>query len=101
MSPNPYFNAFFEPVDLRKVDLSLHQKAGLKLFEQNRRLILGGVDLFTRASQIPHWGPQLRGATLIKVGDVPVSTVQEVHSALAASLNKHPSCSLLFAYSEI
>ncbi len=35
MSPDPYFNAFVEPIDLRKVDLSCHWTAGLKLFERN------------------------------------------------------------------
>jgi hypothetical protein len=101
MSPDPYFNAFVEPINLRKVDFSHHWTADLKLFEWNGRLILGGVDLSTPALRIPRWGPQLWGATLIKVGDIPVSTVQKVHSALAASLDKHPSCPLLFAYPKI
>jgi hypothetical protein len=101
MSPDPYFDAFAKPIDLRKVDLSHHWTAGLKLFEWNGRLILGGVELSTPALQIPCWGPQLWGATPIKVGDIPVSTVQEVHSSLPASLDKRPSCPLLFAYPKI
>ena len=85
MSPDAYFDAFVKPINLWKVDLSRHWTAGLKLFEWNGRLILGGVDLSTPALRIPRWGPRLQGTTLIKVGDIPVSTVQEVHSALAVS----------------
>jgi hypothetical protein len=45
MSPNPYFDMFVEPIDLRKVDLTLHQTAGLKLFERNGHLILREVHI--------------------------------------------------------
>jgi hypothetical protein len=90
MSPDPYFDAFVKPINLRKVDLSRHWTAGLKLFEWNRRLILGGVDLSTPILRIPRWGPQLWGVTLIKVGDIPFSTVQEVHSTLLPLLTNTP-----------
>jgi hypothetical protein len=98
MLPDPYFDVFAKPINLHKVDLSCHWKASLKLFEWNGRLILRGMDLSTPTLQIPCWQTQLQDATLIKVGDVLVSTVQEVHTALAASLDKHPSCPILFAF---
>jgi hypothetical protein len=101
MSPNPYFDAFVEPIDLQKVDLTLHWTAGLKLFEWNGQLILGGMDLCTPASRIPRWRTRLWGATLVKVGDVPASTVQEVHIALVGSLGTPPLCPLFFAFPEI
>jgi hypothetical protein len=75
MSPDPYFDAFVKPINLRKADLSCHWTAGLKLFEQNGRLVLGGMNLFSPAKRIPHWRTRLWGATLIKVWDIPVSTV--------------------------
>ncbi len=59
------------------------------------------MDHSTSASRVPRWRTRLWGAALIKVGDVPVSTVQEVHTALAASLDKDPSCPLLFAFPKI
>jgi hypothetical protein len=48
MLPDPYFDAFVKLIHLRKVDLSCHRAAGLKLFKRNRILILGGMDCFYR-----------------------------------------------------
>jgi hypothetical protein len=55
MSPDPYFDAFIEPINLWKVDLSRHWTAGLKLFELNGRLIVGGMETSIPAARIPHW----------------------------------------------
>jgi hypothetical protein len=101
MSPGPYFNAFVKPINLHKVDLSRHWTAGLNLFEWKGRLILRGMDLSTPALQILCWQTELWGVMLIKVKDVPVSIVQDVHTALTASLNKHPSCLLLLMLPQI
>jgi hypothetical protein len=101
MLPDPYFNAFIEPINLQKVDLSQHRTAGLKLFEWNGRLILGGVETSTPATRIPCWHTRIRGATLLQVGDILVTTIVDVHHMLATSAGKYPSCPLLFAFPEI
>ena len=42
MSPDPYFEAFEEIIDLRKFDLTQHRTAGLCLAHSDNRLFLGG-----------------------------------------------------------
>jgi hypothetical protein len=101
MSPDPYFDAFIEPIDLQKVDLSQYQTASLKLFEWNGRLILGGIETSTLAARIPHWRTCIRGATLLQVGDIPVTSIRDVHHVLVKFAGKYPSCPLLFAFPEI
>jgi hypothetical protein len=101
MSPDPYFAAFVEPIDSRKVDLFRHWTAGLKLFKRNGRLIVGGMETSTPAAQIPCWRTCIRGATLLQVGDIPVTSIRDVHRVLKISARKYPSCPLLFAFPEI
>jgi hypothetical protein len=66
MSPDPYFDTFIEPIDLQKVDLSQHWTAGLKLFEWNGCLIVGGMETSTPAARIPCWRTRIRSATLLQ-----------------------------------
>jgi hypothetical protein len=100
-SPNPYFDTFVEPINLKKVDLTHHCTAELKLFKWNRRLILGGMDTGTPGSKIDCWRTKIRGATLLQVGDHQVRSVQDVQEAFVKSIQTHPLCPLLFAYPEI
>ena len=43
MSPDPYFEAFEEIIDLRKYDLAKHRTAGLCLIHYDNRLFLGSM----------------------------------------------------------
>jgi hypothetical protein len=70
MSPDPYYKAFEEVIDLRKFDLHKHRTAGLCLAHSNKRLFLGGMAPGTPGAKITHWRAQLKGAWLIKVGDI-------------------------------
>ena len=101
MSPNPYFDTFIEPINLKKVHLTHNCTVGLKLFEWNGQLILGGMGTGTPGSRIDCWRTKIRGSTLLQVGDYQVCTVQDVQEAFAKSIQTHPLCPLLFAYPEI
>ncbi len=43
MSPDPYFEAFEECIDLRRFNLAMHRTAGLCLAAYNGRLFLGAM----------------------------------------------------------
>jgi hypothetical protein len=53
MSPDPYFDAFEEVIDLRKFDLHTHRTAGLRLINSDNRLILSGIAPSTPGARIP------------------------------------------------
>jgi hypothetical protein len=96
MTPDSNFNAFIEPINLQKVDLSQRWTAGLKLFEQNGRLFLGDMETSTPATQIPCWHTCIRGATLLQVGEIPVTSIVDVHHALTRTpANNIPVLSFL------
>ena len=92
MSPDPYYKAFEEVIDLRKFDLHKHRTAGLCLAHSNKRLFLGGMAPGTPGAKIPRWRSRFKGAWLIKdishdglpiVSSAPFS--QQVHD----QMNKH------------
>jgi hypothetical protein len=70
MSPDPYFDAFEHPMDLRKVDLTKHATAGLNLYETDGRIYLALMSPGTTAAKIPDWRTRIRGAWLIKIGEL-------------------------------
>ncbi len=53
LSPNPYFDAFEEIIDIRRFDLSKHCLAGLCLIEHDGHLFLGGISPSTPTVKIP------------------------------------------------
>jgi hypothetical protein len=53
MSPDPYFEAFKEVIDLRKFNLHKHCTAGLCLAHSNKRLLLGSIAPGTPGAKIP------------------------------------------------
>jgi hypothetical protein len=53
MSPDPYFEAFEEIIDLRKLDIHKHHTAGLCLMNSDNQLILGGMTPGTPGAKIP------------------------------------------------
>jgi hypothetical protein len=102
MSPDTYFEAFEEMIDLCKFDLEKHHTAGLCLAQNDRRLILGGIAPSTPGARIPRWHSRIKGAWLIKVGDTQVSTIADVKKAFAEAFETGlPSLTLLFSHPEV
>jgi hypothetical protein len=102
MSPCPYFEAFEEVIGLCKFNLTKHRTAGLCLAQNDRQLILGGIALSTTGAWIPHWRSHIKGAWLIKVGDIPVFTIADAQEAFAkASVSGLLSLTLLFFHPEV
>jgi hypothetical protein len=102
MSPDPYFEAFNEIINLQKFDIQTHRTGGLSLLASDNRLILGGMAPGTPGAKIPCWRSRLKGAWFIKVGSTPVSTIAEAQDAfiLAIALGSHV-VTLLFSHPEI
>jgi hypothetical protein len=91
MSPDPFFEAFEQPIDLRDFNLNNHPTAGLSLYERDGCLFLVTMSPSTPAAKIPDWHPRVRGAWLSKVGQTIVNTIDDV---AAAFRNLHTSSNL-------
>jgi hypothetical protein len=55
MSPDPYYDAFKQPLDLRKFDYTKHPTAGLSLYEKSGWLYLDTMSPSTPVAKIPDW----------------------------------------------
>jgi hypothetical protein len=55
MSPNPYFEAFEQPIDFWKFDPGKHPTLGLSLYEASGHLYLATMSPSTPAAKIPDW----------------------------------------------
>ncbi|KAL7526038.1 hypothetical protein ACHAXR_001283, partial [Thalassiosira sp. AJA248-18] len=74
----------------------------MKFKSVNGRLILTEMEKSSPGAKIPRWRGRLRGAWLVKVGDVEVKSVLDVTKTLARLVsNKCTNCILLFAHPEI
>ena len=102
MSPDPYFEAFEELLNLQHVNLNKHATAGLELYESLGRMYLQSMTPGTAAAKIPTWRSRLRGAWLIKIGHTSISSVNDVSLALRALVDSGTrSINLLFSHPEI
>jgi hypothetical protein len=102
MPPDPYHNAFKQPLELRKFSLSKHPTTGLTLHETLGRVHVVSMTRGSPAAKIPTWRPRIWGAWLIKVGNTTVSTIADVATAIEAAIASGlPSVTLLFAHPEI
>ena len=102
MSPDPYYKAFKEVIDLRKFDLHKHRTAGLCLAHSAKCLYLGGMAPGTPGTKIPCWRSQLKDAWLIKVGDILVSSIADAQDAFTTAIVLgSPFVTLLFSHPEI
>ena len=102
MSPDPYFDAFDEVIDLRKFDLSKHRTAGLCLQPSKDRLYLGGMMPGTPGAKIPCWRSRLKGAWLIKIGEKVINTIEDAQLAFASESTTNPGLvTLLFSHPEV
>ena len=53
MSPDPYFEAFEEKLNVQRVNLKKHHTAGLELYESSGRVFLRSMKPGTAAAKIP------------------------------------------------
>jgi len=102
MSPDPYYEAFEEIIDIRHFDVNHHRTAGLCLAHTDGRLILGGMAPSTPAAKIPRWRSRLKGAWLIKIGNHTVSTIAQAQQVFAQlNADGASNVTLLFSHPEI
>jgi hypothetical protein len=102
LSPTPYHDAFEEKVDIRRWLPSDNPTAGLRLVQENDRMILVSIDKSTPAARIPRWRTRLKGAWLMQVGGIPVHSIRDVQQALQRVKSEgRISCELLLAHAEL
>ncbi len=102
LSKDPYGRTFKEPLNLQKCDLTKHPTAGLQFITKDGRLILTSMDRGTPGARIDKWRSHIRGAWLVLIGDTPISTIKEAHSAFQELSDAGaPSCVLTFTHPEI
>jgi hypothetical protein len=103
LSPEPYFDAFEQPLDLRKFDIATQATAGLSLLESNGRLHhLATMSPSSPAAKMKDWRTRVKGAWLIKIGTVVVSTIEKAKLAFKSiQASGYTSTTLLFAHPEV
>ncbi len=102
LSPDPYYDAFEHSLDLCKFDIATHATAGLSLLESSGRLHLATMSPSTPAAKMKDWQTHMKGAWLIKIGDVNVSTIKEAKSAFQSIHDSgSTSTTLLFAHQDV
>jgi hypothetical protein len=102
MSLDPYFKAFKEVIDLRKFNLHKHRITGLCLAHSNKCLFLGGMTPGTPGAKIPCWRSRLKGAWLIKVGNIIISSIADAQNTFTTAIALgSPFVKLLFSYPKI
>jgi hypothetical protein len=84
MSPDPYFDAFEQPLDIRHFDLTKHATARLSLYEKSERLYLASMSPSMPAAKIPDWRTWVWGAWLIKIRSAIVTSINEAQVAFTA-----------------
>ncbi|KAL9185818.1 hypothetical protein ACHAXT_003595 [Thalassiosira profunda] len=101
VSPHAYHNSFDIDLPLRRYKRH-DATAGMRFDLINGRLILSHIEKSTVAAKIPRWRSRLRGAWLRKIGDVVVTTIDDVRTALAQLATANAtSCWLTFSHPEI
>jgi hypothetical protein len=102
MSPDPFFDAFEEDLDLQKWSFDKHHTAGLSLVVHNGQVYLGGMTPGTPGAKVDWWRVNLCGAWLIKVGSTQISTISNAQSAFQSLYETGaPSVMLLFSHPEL
>jgi hypothetical protein len=97
ISPDPFYGAFEEELDLRKFDLSQHSTAGMNFFAKDQRLFLALMAPGTPGARIPRWHTQIRGAWLIAIDGTQLTTLADAQSIFCRLSQDH----FLFLHPEI
>ena len=102
LSPDLYYDAFEQLLDLCKFDIATHATAGLSLLESGGHLHLATMSPSTLAAKMKDWRTRVKSGWLIKIGDVNVSTIKDAKLAFQAIHNSGSnSTTLLFAHPEV
>jgi hypothetical protein len=102
MSPDPYFDALDETINVKHVNLKKHTTASLELYESSGRVFLQSMTPGTAAAKIPDWRTRLRGAWLIKIGNTIISSMDDASSTIRRLIESGArSVTLQFSHPEI
>ncbi len=102
MPYNPYRHLFEAALDLRKWDYTKHCTAGLSFFTKNGRLLLVTMEPSTPGAKVDKWRTHLRGAWLISIDGIEVSTIAATQEAFAwLSETSHHTCTLVLSHPHI
>ncbi len=102
MSPDPFFDAFEEDLDLQKWSFDKHRTTSLSLVVHNGWVYLVGMIPGTPGAKVDWWRVNLRGVWLIKVGSTQISTISDAQSAFRSLYETSaPSMTLLFSHPEL
>jgi hypothetical protein len=102
MSPDLYFDAFEQPLNLWKFDYNKHPTAGLSLYEKSGLLYLATMSPSTPVAKIWDWRTQVHSAWLIKIGPLTMTSIEKAHAAFVALRDSGATSTvLLFAHPEI
>jgi hypothetical protein len=102
ISPDPFYGAFEEELDLRKFNLSRHSTAGMNFFEKDQRLFLALMAPGTPGARITRWRTRIRGAWLIAIDGTQLTTLADAQSIFHCLSHNHSrGCTLLFLHPEI
>ena len=102
MSPDPFFDAFEQPLDLRKFVLAKHATTGINLYNSDGQVYIASMLPGTPAAKIPEWRTRARCAWLIKVGSTVINTIEDATLAFGLlAQSGAPSMVLMFAHPEI
>jgi hypothetical protein len=102
MSLDPYATVFKEELDLRKMNLARHPTAGLILFEKDNRILLASMTPGTPGVRIARWQTRIRGAWLIQVDGIPVTSISDAKAVFTRlSCSNSPHCTLQFSHPEV
>ena len=102
VSLDPYATVFKEELDLRKMNLARHPTAGLILFEKDNRILLASMTPGTPGVRIARWQTRIRGAWLIQVDGIPVTSISDAKAVFTRlSCSNSPHCTLQFSHPEV
>ncbi len=99
ISPDPFYGAFKEELDLLKFDLSRHSTAGMNFFAKDQRLFLASMAPGTPGARIPWWRTRIHGAWLIAIDGTQLTTLADAQSIFRRlSHDQSCGCTLLFSH---
>ncbi len=79
-SPDPFFGAFEEEINLRKWSFDKHRTAGILVVEHHGHLYVGNMVPGSPGAKVDKWRLHVWGAWLNQVGDTTVSTIADAES---------------------
>ena len=101
-SPDPYYQAFDERLDMRRYDAYNKPAGGMVFAIADDRLTLWDILPSSPTAKVPVCRTRILGTWLHKVGATPVTTEKEVVTALTAlSVENATHCTLVFLHPEV